>query len=784
MVGWAEFEKAVIDLIINISDEDNETQNNAIKAPINESLYLVAGPGSGKTTVIVLRVLKLIIVDNIDPADIMVTTFTKKAASELLSRILTWGEILSEELLDERKHAINFNSIKIGTLDSIVEEIMRDYRDPGVPKPVLIEDFVMKALNTNLLWGKYENEDLQDYLSQLNGKKIGANISDINENIIEIKDRFYNDLINLEEFKNNETHDGVSILCECILNYTKMIKERLLFDFTRLEFEFFEKIKSQEIDYFKDLKFILVDEYQDTNYLQEQIYFEIAKYPLENGGSISIVGDDDQSLYRFRGATVELFHDFQNRIKDQISIELEPKYLSKNYRSTDNIVDFCNEFVELDYEYQDARVKGKPPIEKSRTGSFTNFPVLGMFRENIEELSEALAAFVDAIVNGDGYTFNDDKGNEFNIRVNPNGGSAADISLLCGSPKETDYNGNKKFPCLLRKELSSLSEPIEVFNPRGQGLEKIYEIKILCGLILECLDPTSEIQDISTNSENVNNILDDWREAAKTYIDTNPLPLDPKLEKFVNYWQTRKPLSQIRWPKEVALIDLVYKLITWIPYLQDDLEGLVYLEAVIRAISQAALFSYSESKITFDKDNPDYETNSIKQIIKDIFIPIALGNIDIEESLIEETLPPNRLSIMSIHQSKGLQFPLVIVDVGCHLKTDSWMTSNKRFPQYKKNTNQVMKLSSVNMENAFFEYSNNDPSPRSNLDKAFDDLIRQYFVAFSRAQDVLLLIGLNSVKRDYTDHYGNVKLLPNIATGWDRNRNWQWGYDLKNLFHI
>jgi DNA helicase-2/ATP-dependent DNA helicase PcrA len=787
LVEWDIFEKAAIE-IINISSEDNKTQNDAIKAPINESLYLVAGPGSGKTTVIVLRVLKLIFVDNIDPSQIMVTTFTKKAASELLSRILTWGEILSAKLseyVEDDDNIINFNSIKIGTLDSIIEEIMRDYRDTGVPKPILIEDFVINALNTNLLWSKYKNKDLQEYLGQLNGKKLNKDdMSPINKLILEIKDKIYYDLIKLDDFESTEEHEGVPILCECILNYKELIEERLLFDFTRLEFEFFEKIKSQEIEYFADLKFILVDEYQDTNYIQEQIYFEIAKYPLDNGGSISIVGDDDQSLYRFRGAIVELFHDFKNRIKDQIGVELEPTYLSKNYRSTDKIVDFCNAFAELDSEYQNARVNGKPPIENARLDSYTNFPVLGMFRENIDDLSKDLAAFIDAIVNEAGYTFSDNDGNEFTIKIDPEGGSAADISLLGGSPKEIDYNGNEKFPLLFRNELNNLNNPIGVFNPRGQGLEKITEIKTLCGLILECIDPDSEIQDNEIKSKNVKNIFNGWRECAIKFINTDPSPKNPTLKKFVTCWQDREPLFQNSWPREVVVIDLVYKLITWIPYLQDDLEGLVYLEGIIRAISQAALFSYSESKITFDNKHPEYEKNSIKYIIKDIFIPIALGSIDIEESLIEETLPPNRLSIMSIHQSKGLQFPLVIVDVGCHIKTDSWMNSNKRFPRYKNGTTEVAMISSVNIEDTFNNCSNNCPSPRSNLNRAFDDIIRQYFVSFSRAQDVLLLIGLNTVRRNFTDHHGNIKRIPNVATGWDRNGTWQWGYDLENLLHI
>jgi DNA helicase II / ATP-dependent DNA helicase PcrA len=782
VVSWDEFETVVVSKIRDISYENNDTQNEAISAPIDESLYLVAGPGSGKTTVIALRVLKLVFVDEVDPSNIMVTTFTKKAASELISRIIRWGEILSEEFEGRFTKTINFNLIIIGTLDSIIEEILSDYRDPGSPKPIVIENFVSKALSIQFLWehGRFQNEDLINYLSMLNGLNF-TNVPEINKMILEIKDRSFHDLIDMDSLKCCGDK-GAEIVCDCIKEYNEDLEEKLLFDFSRLEYAFFEKIQANNISFFENLQFILIDEYQDTNLLQEQIYFKLAEYPLKNGGSISVVGDDDQALYRFRGATVELFHDFQNRVKNQINIDIEPKYLSKNYRSTDAIIDFYNQFIMLDNDYQDARVERKPLIGKSRNKPFINFPVLGMFRDTVEELSNDLSRFLDDVINNDGFSFFDENEEEFTIKLHPSG-SPGDIALLCSSPKETGFNNNKRLPYLLREDLKNLSSQVDVFNPRGQSLEKIKEIQELCGLILECIDPTEKIQDEKISSKKAKEIFNEWRQAAKALIHEKPTPEDPTLEEFVSAWQNRTPLFKTEWSKEVDLIDLVYTLITWIPYLQDDLEGLVSLEAVVRAISQAAIFSYSKSKITFDDEHPNYEINSIHQILKDIFVPIALGSIDIEESLLEETLPTNRLNIMSIHQAKGLEFPLVIVDVGCDFKNEHWNNSHKRFPRYKSGTNQVLKGRSVNIEDTFNDYSPIAPNSRSNLDRAFDDLIRQYFVAFSRTQDVLLLIGINSVKDGYEKN-GKIKVIPNIATGWDRNNNWHWGEGLNNIIHI
>ena len=134
-------------------------------------------------------------------------------------------------------------------------------------------------------------------------------------------------------------------------------------DFAMLEDKFLKKLKNHELDVFlDDVKIILIDEYQDTNLIQEDIYFTIAKSALKDGGSLTVVGDDDQSLYRFRGATVELFTDFKKRAKDKLQLDVEEINLKTNYRSTKNIINHCNQFAELDQEYQNARVNNKPKI--------------------------------------------------------------------------------------------------------------------------------------------------------------------------------------------------------------------------------------------------------------------------------------------------------------------------------------------------------------------------------------------------------------------------------------
>jgi len=148
MISYEEFE----DIVVNILKRDissNQDQKKAILSNANEGLFIVAGPGSGKTTVIVLKILKYIFVDEINPNEILATTFTKKAADELYSRILGWGDEIKTYLAGEigddfdkliQLNKIDFNQITIGTTDSIAEELLRVHKEPGTTQEVLIEE--------------------------------------------------------------------------------------------------------------------------------------------------------------------------------------------------------------------------------------------------------------------------------------------------------------------------------------------------------------------------------------------------------------------------------------------------------------------------------------------------------------------------------------------------------------------------------------------------------------------------------------------------------------------
>jgi len=779
MISWNDFEDTVINqLDRDIRKQSNPDQHSAIRTPQSRSLFIVAGPGSGKTTVITLRVLKLIFVDDINPSNILVTTFTRKAAAELRSRILGWGDQLRHAFMNNPSYhhissqlgRLNFNTIITGTLDSIAEETLGEFRAPGTPPPVVIEDFVSNALMMRFglfSHGRHNNQNLRNYIAKLRDNSFGLNVSEISATLREIKDRFAHDQIDIDQYRNNSNHPGVPASCDAISDYDQELQNRLLFDFARLEKEFLAQLEARLLNRFlQDIRFVLVDEYQDTNLLQERIYIELARATLQNRGSITIVGDDDQSLYRFRGATVDLFQSFHVRINNELGTSPRVVYLSRNYRSTPIIVDFCNGFVTLDSQFQNARVQNKPPIIPVRQQSYVNCPILGMFRDDVDTLAHDLAQFIHRVIHGGEGQVRDDQGHRYTIRVDPQRGSPVDVALLFGSPREFGSQRRPKLPLLLRNELSQLSPPIQVFNPRGQNLETIHDVQILCGLILECIDPNNNVQtNIPNLPQRAVNMFDAWRIEARNFINRRPPPTTPRsIGQFVHSWQNRTPLGRKGWEREIPLTDLVYKLVTWIPNMQRDVESLVYLEAITRTVNQVGLFGNFGGQIIFDPNNSRLERASIREALWNIFVPIATGAIEINEDLLE-TLPPDRINIMSIHQAKGLEFPLVIVDVGSDFRTDHSAHAFKRFP---RNGGKA-----CNMEDELRLYSPLGAPQRPALDRAFDDLIRLYFEAYSRSQDALLLVGLNTVRNR----------ISNVATGWDRDGNWYWR-GLNNLVHI
>ncbi|MGO0123078.1 UvrD-helicase domain-containing protein [Desulfothermobacter acidiphilus] len=752
MIDWESF-SAAVERELGLSL--NEEQEEVVRQPAGSFLWVAAGPGSGKTTALALRLLKLILVDGVNPAGIMATTFTRKAASELRSRVLEWGIKLYCTLPPDRH--LDLNQMIIGTLDSIAQEVLGDHRLPGEPPPTVVEEFVserllLKALLKNRL---HRDPSLAECLALLTDSN-PKHLSDPKkkaEILREIRERIAHDRVDFSLLR-HASYSGITLVCQVLEDYRQLLESKFLCDYAALEEEFLAKLTEGTLTPFLDrLRCLLVDEYQDTNFLQEEIYLHLARACREKLGGLTVVGDDDQALFRFRGATVELFGRLGRRLKEDLGIDACTAYLCRNYRSSRIIVDLVNHYITMEPRYQEVRMPGKPPVQAARPDG-TDYPVLGLFRPSPEELAYDLAEFIARLIR-EGF-----RAQGISLpRATP-----GDIVLLCDTPKEFKYDGSPRLPLLLRRLLEE--KGIKVFNPRGQPLRDIPCVQLLCGFLLECLDPGSQVQS-SLFLQEAEDIFDRWRAEARNKLDRGA---PPELCAFVRSWQKRTPSRRLESPSvTVPLTELIYKLITWIPEMQDDVEGLVYLEAIARTVSQSALISSFQGNIIFEPGSLEGERSrrSVAEILAEILAPVALNIVRIEEELLE-TLPSDRVNIMSIHQAKGLEFPVVIVDVGSDFRINHKAQAFRRFP--------LVGSQEHILEDRLREHSPLLGRPaRPARDRAFDDLRRKFFVAYSRARDLLVLVGREGVKKGK---------IPHVALGWHRDNHWPWRTGIPHLKEI
>ena len=755
----------------------NAEQKSCIEADTASPLLIIAGPGTGKTTVMVLRALRHLLVDGVLPESIVITTFTKKAAQEVRTRWLDWGLPLVDaarahpDMQGDGEQAwlrrVDLNRCVTGTLDSICEELLSEYRIAGTVPPVLIEGYPanQRLMREGLANGYRLNKSALDaylaaYTFSGDPPRTQGELVRVARPIV---DRFIHDRVDVAGYRASAPNqEAKEVIAASHGAYRAALAETSQMDFALLEHAFLERMTNGELDEaVVSWRAVLVDEYQDTNPLQESIYFEIVR---RSGAALSVVGDDDQSLYRFRGATVELFTSFVERLHNATGCQTHTEYLFQNYRSTPEVVKFFNDFVQADAGFASARIQpAKPPIAGVRPSQ--GLPVLGMFRQSADALAADLGDFLDRVFRGGGADIPLPSGNTIQLSGAVDGGDFGDAVLLSHSVNE--FKGawgqgqpEARFPFLLRRQLEARG--VRVFNPRGQALADQMPVQILLGLLLECIDRSSAETPHGSLTPDVMGLtavargrFDSWRAEALNFMAGDPGP--GGLTGFVDAWAVRASQSAAAWPDDWPLLELVFKLITWLPAFQADPEHQVWLEAVSRAVAQSRLFSpYGGSILNQDP----HDVRSRQSAIRDILRPIAEGLVEVDEDLVTE-VPRGHMSIMTIHQSKGLEFPLVIVDVSSGYKRNHRMNAAFRFP--------VGPSSVTRLEDDLAPFTEVGPAriARGALDRSFDDLMRLYYVAYSRPQTALLLVGLEKT-------IATASTVKSVASGWRRDDSWSW----------
>lgn len=294
----------------------NAAQLDAVTT-INGPVLVIAGAGSGKTRIIVHRVAYML-ENGIDPGDILLLTFTRKASGEMIGR--------AQGLLNDKKAQKVFG----GTFHSFSNHILRKYANfLGIPSNFTIIDSEDAADTIDLIRSELKIEKKERAFPKKN--RLLEIISSARNRNLTIKNVIQNDFSGLFEYLGQ-----IELIS---LGYEKYKRVCRIFDYDDLMEALRNSLRDNPAFRRKlnhDYRYIMVDEYQDTNIIQK----EIVEFLAEESRNILVVGDDAQSIYSFRGANYENILRFPQKYPDCRVIKIE-----QNYRSNQKILDFTNDIT-------------------------------------------------------------------------------------------------------------------------------------------------------------------------------------------------------------------------------------------------------------------------------------------------------------------------------------------------------------------------------------------------------------------------------------------------------
>jgi DNA helicase-2/ATP-dependent DNA helicase PcrA len=638
-------------------------------------LLIIAGPGSGKTFTLVERIIYLL-QQGITAGKIMVSTFTEKAAAELITRI-------SNRSLELGIKA-NLNEMYVGTLHSIFLRILEDYREYTRLKRSyrILDQFdqqylIYSNLNTFEALDGFELL-VSERLSRW--RKAGAIMGLVNKVSEE-----YLDIGVLQQAEEPE----VQALSRQLMTYEQLLEEENAIDFSFIQVETMRLLETQpEVAYELQLKlkYIMVDEYQDTNTIQEQILLMLAS----RHQNLCVVGDDDQGLYRFRGATIRNILEFADNFPKGTCKQVT---LSTNYRSHPDIVQFYNEWMgRCDWSKDGKRFRYEKTI-RPHEGRYSDVPaVLKLGAEGSEEnYHEEVYRFISSLQAS---------------------GTLTDLNQLAFLFRSVK---NQK---VIRLAHYLEERGISVFSPRSALFFEREEVRLLIGALVFIFPDL--FQRLKFSDKVFLNVWEYYDDCKREFAEA--LRAQPEKNQGLLQWARQKAKAHLTLTGKTtyAFAALVYQMLEYpmfADYLHNDLKGEASTQRAAYNIAMITKllhkFEYLDNVSVITASNIDYVLNSLFN--KFLRFMIEGGIAEYED--FDEYAPSGCVSFLTIHQSKGLEFPIVVVGS---------MNSVPR-KQYKE-------LDEI-LQSRYFHKPPFEPLPNT---KNYD-FWRLYYTAFSRAQNLLLL---------------------------------------------
>lgn len=652
----------------------NEQQKEAIQAT-EGPLLIIAGPGTGKTFTLVKRIVYLITEKGIQPEEIMVATFTEKAAKELITRI-------TNELYKIGVQ-VNLNEMYVGTFHSICLRIIKEHLEyTRVKKNYRMLDqfdqkyMIFQHINEFRALPHYEDIFKKKIGTWKQAGEIAKYVSNLLEELVDINGML------------KDSNPAIVGMANVVALYQKITEEENLIDFSSIQTEtYFLMLNHQEIlnKIREKIKYVMVDEYQDTNYIQELIVFLIAG-ETEN---ICVVGDDDQGLYRFRGATIRNILEFPVHFTNR---ECKRVDLTINYRSEKEIIDFYNNWMtSTDEKFAWENFRFPKKIVPGKKDYSTDTRVVKCSGKNgIDDWYDRVYDFVTSLKSQ-------------NVIKDYN-----QLAFLCKSVK------NDKVVDLIQY-LEDMNIP--VYSPRSEMFFTRPEVKEILGCLIMCF-PNYFLRLKTENFPYSYPTLyeyyrDECVEAAQKLI---------KVHKELKKWYENilRNHSQLKSNTDYAFTGILYQLLEFEPfrgYVGIDIGSGVTDERAARNISILSSvlgkYEYLHRIEVFSEKN----IISAPEIFFNMYMRFLFEGGITEYEDDSEYAPRGCISFMTIHQSKGMEFPIVMVD------------SLSAVPRTQSDG--VIE----EIEKKYFHR----PAFEEKQDIKFFDFWRLYYTAFSRAQNLLVL---------------------------------------------
>lgn len=786
----------------------NENQQKVVEYNGNKPLLVEAGPGSGKTRVIIERVKFLINELKVNPSSLLVITFTRKAANELKDR-------LSEDIPKNIINKMQISTIHSFCLDFLkkrgnVTNLIDD--DSGEKRRLFIQKYKYKlGFKNEFYLADYQIPSVINKFDEYTTFKV-----DIDGLIDYIKqtrpiDKEYVDFVNSfkffpskkvrenEKFKKSWYNARFLQTPKAYVKYLELLDLFNAVDYNTVQIKFLESLKENPETQYTN---ILVDEFQDTDPVQAEI-FEIL---LKNAESFTAVGDVDQSIYSFRGSFRDYFEEFYNKYNAELIS------LNYNYRSTNNIIRTSEAFIKPQRkEYSKKYLVGARNEDKasyilesldSQEEAQKIFNLIKDLKDNgkIRQYSD-VAILYRSIVSNKNIPFLIDKFKKNDISYHISGTEdliesdevKSILTLFYYIARKLDHSYGMSN---LEKEWLNLRAFCGIdFIPKFRKLSvetKRYLMELQENFENDVLKTEKEVyfeltgkksrkkkfNGVFTRNEDV--LIEIFKRVNKPVVDLDLIEDAGDREFFTELEKLRENVFSSDEEDKLTILEVYYELLNLCGYFDDLVINNGDYEFELENLSKISrtIFNY-ESIIS---------ANDVRGLF--FFLTNVIEGYGTSSSDVDG------VQLMTVHKAKGLEFPVTIVS---SLSEYNFPLAPRDPMREKDNIN---KDDTFYTPNKFLEYKDCSEADEVNLGLAEEN--RVIYVAMTRAQDILVLSVVGKMPEEICriSNYFNKNLdLDNISVSSvgskpEENKlnlsyssfadynNCPWRYNLLNKLHF